>query len=179
MKRKTYLRTILTIVFLTTTILGFGQIKIGEKIQGNFLGNGKNITATVIKIKEGKGNPVEDGTPDEYEIHFSDKKLKPIKADCCEIILINEGDLNKDRTEEISIYQAPMNGCTYSMTTYSYINGNWKKIVNTFMIPTDCEGISNEELQKIIFRENNNIYFLQKDMSNENGKLIKKKVKLN
>ncbi len=173
----------LTLLLISFGILSFGQnskvdTKIGEKIQGNFLGNGKKITATVIKIKEGKGNPIEDGTPDEYEIQFSDRKLKPIKAGCCEIILINEGDLNKDETDEISIYQAPMNGCTYMMETYSYINGNWKKIVDLFLIPTGCERISNDDLQKRIFRENNNIYYLQKDMSNENGKLIKKKVNL-
>lgn len=168
----------LAIIFLIVGVLISGQVsenkKIGNKIQGNFLGNGKNITATAIKVKEGKGNPIENGTPDEYEIRFSDIKLKPIKAGCCEIILINEGDLNKDGTEEISIYQVPMNGCTYS-----FIKGNWKKLVDTFFIPTGCEGTSNTDLQKMIFRENKNIFYFQKDMSNANGKLIKKKVKLN
>ncbi len=173
----------LVIIFLKIGVLISGQVsenkKTGNKIQGNFLGNGKNITATVIKVKEGKGNPIEEGTPDEYEIRFSDNKLKPIKAGCCEIILINEGDLNKDGTEEISIYQAPMNGCTYSITNYSLINGSWKKIIDTFLIPTGCEKINNDDLQKMIFRENKNIFYFQKDMSNANGKLIKKKVKLN
>lgn len=165
---------------MTIGISTFGQVstsnKIIEKIEGNFLIKGKKSTATVVKTKEAKGNPIEDGMPAEYEIRFSDKKLKPIKAGCCEITLINEGDLNQDGTDEISIFQAPMNACTYSMTTYSYINGNWKKIVDTFLIPTGCDIISKDDLQKMIFRENNNIYYLQKDMSDENGKLIKKKV---
>jgi hypothetical protein len=168
------------ITFLIFSILTFGQNskaehKIGEKIQGNFLGNGKKITATVIKTKEAKGNPVENGTPAEFEIRFSDSKLKPIKAGCCEIILINEGDLNNDGSDEISIYQAPMNGCTYTMTTYSFINGNWMKIVQPFLVPTGCENLSQKELQNRIFKENKTIYFLEKQMNDENGKLIKKK----
>lgn len=151
--------------------------KIGKKIEGIFLGNGKNIIASVVKTKEEQGNPIEDGTPAEYEIRFSDNKLKPILAGCCEIILINEGDLNNDKKDEISIYQAPMNGCTYSMTTYSIIHGNWKKIIDPFLVPTGCERINNKDLQKMISSENHKIYYYMKDMSNEKGKLIKKKVK--
>ena len=152
--------------------------KIGVEIEGNFLGNGKKIVATAIKTVEAKGNPIEDGTPAEYEIRFSDNKVKPIKVGCCETMLINEGDLNKDGRDDISVYQAPMNGCTFTMTTYSFNNQDWKKIVNPFLIPTGCELVSNDALQKMIFRENNQIYYQEKDMSDENGKLIKKKVKL-
>ncbi|SEP90912.1 hypothetical protein [Epilithonimonas lactis] len=170
----------LILTLMTFGVFTFAQTstekKIGTKIEGTFLGNGKKIIATVIKTKETKGNPIEDGTPAEYKIRFSDKKLKPIKAGCCETILINEGDLNNDGKDDISIYQAPMNGCTYAMTTYSFSNGNWKKTVDTFLIPTGCETITNENLQKMIFRENNQIYYLEKDLSDENRKLIKKKV---
>ncbi|WDF45774.1 hypothetical protein PQ459_12795 [Chryseobacterium sp. KACC 21268] len=172
----------LIIIFLTFGIWTFGQTsknkKVGEKIEGNFLGNGKIIVATAVKTKEGKGNPVENGTPDEYEVRFSDSKLKPIKSACCEIILINEGDLDQNGTDEISIYQASMNGCIYTMSTYSFINGNWKKIANSFLVPTGCESINYDDLQKIIFREKDNIYYLRKDMSDENGKIIKKKLEL-
>ncbi|MDI3321422.1 hypothetical protein [Pinibacter soli] len=91
---------------------------IGEKIQGDFNGDRHMDTATATKIKEGKGNPVEDGTADEYAIQFSETSLKSIDAGCCSICLINEGDLNNDGTDEISIFQAPMNGCTCSMTSH-------------------------------------------------------------
>jgi hypothetical protein len=60
----------------------------GEKIQGDFNGDGQTEFATATKIKEGQGNPVEDGTPDEYEIQFSSDNLKSIKAGCCDIRLI-------------------------------------------------------------------------------------------
>jgi hypothetical protein len=148
---------------------------IGDKIQGDFNGDGHTDFATAVKIKEEQGNPVEDGTPEEYEIQFSNDKLKSIKAGCCEIRLINEGDLNNDGADEISIFQAPMNGCTYSMTTYSLINGTWRQIVEEFLIPTGCDSISDNDLQKRIFKENNTIYYLGIDMSDENGNLVKKK----
>ena len=62
-----------------------------------------------------------------------------------------------------------MNGCTYAMETYSNIKGNWKKIVDRFLILNGCDEIR-------IYRENKQIFYLEKDMSEENGKLIKKKV---
>jgi hypothetical protein len=149
--------------------------KIGEKIQGDFDGDDKKDFSIAIKIKEGKGNPVEDGTPDEYEIQFSGENMKSINAGCCDIRLINEGDLNNDGTDEISIFQAPMNGCTYSMTTYSFKNGTWEQIIGTFLIPTICDKISDVNLQKRIFKENNLIFYYETDPNDENGKLIKKK----
>ncbi len=69
-----------------------------------------------------------------------------------------------------------MNGCTYSMTTYSLINGIWIQIVKTFLIPTGCDNISDVDLQKRIFKEENTIYFLETDLNDENWKLFKKKV---
>lgn len=151
---------------------------IGEKIQGDFNGDGHPEYATATKIKEGKGNPVEDGTPDEYEIRFSNGHIKPINAGCCEIRLINEDDLNSDGTDEISVFQAPMNGCTYSMTTYSFANGTWKQLIETFLIPTDCGRISDDDLQQRVFKENDGIYYFDTDPNDENGKVIKKLVKI-
>lgn len=68
-----------------------------------------------------------------------------------------------------------MNGCTYSMTTYSFIGGAWKQIVETILIPTLCGDISDDNLQKRIFSQNNTIYYYETDVNDENGKLIKKK----
>lgn len=151
---------------------------VGVKINGNFTGYGKNEFAIAKRIKIGQGNPVENGTPDEYEIQFSGNKMKSINAGCCDILLINEGDLNNDGADDISVYQAPMNGCTYSMTTYSFINKNWKQIVQTFLIPTGCENISNDNLQKRIFKQNKVIYYYATDPNDKHGKLVRKKANL-
>lgn len=150
--------------------------KVGEKIKGDFNGDQKMDFAIVKKTKEQQGNPIENGTPAEYEIQFSDPTLKSMKVGCCDIRLINEGDLNNDGSDEISVFQAPMNGCTYSMTTYSFSNGKWKKLIDPFLIPTGCETLTDNDLQQRIFKENKTIYYLETDMTNENGTLVKKKV---
>jgi len=96
--------------------------KMGLIITGDFDGDGKTEKAKLVKVKSGYGNPIEDDVSDEYEIQFSNKKMKPIKIGCCEATLINEGDLNNNDKDAISIFQAPMNGCIYSMQTYIYNN---------------------------------------------------------
>ena len=136
------------------------RILIGPKIEGDFDGDGKDEFAIITQTKQGEGNPVEDGTPDEYAISFSNKELKPILIGCCEAQLINEGDLNQDGKEDFSVYQAPMNGTVYEMTTYSLQNLKWKQIVETFLIPTAHEELNNEEPQKRVFLENNTLYIL-------------------
>ncbi len=151
---------------------------VGEKIQGDFNGDGIPEVAESVKIGERYGNPVEDGTPDEYEIRFSAKNMKPLKAGCCEIRLINEGDLNNDGADDISVFQAPMNGCTYSMTAWTFKSGIWQKIVETCLIPTGCDPFDDEEVQKRIRKENNAVYFYETDANDENGKLIRKKANL-
>ena len=170
----------LVVILLSFGTLSFGQTsndkKEGEKIEGYFLGKGRKITATSVRKKEGSGNPIENGTPAEYEIQFSDSKLKPIKAGCCEIILVNEGDLNNNGTDEISFYQAPMNGRTFTMSTYSYNNGNWKQIVKPFLIPTGCNQLNNDELQSRIFLQNKKIYYYETVSDNDSGKLSLKKM---
>jgi hypothetical protein len=152
-----------------------GMVAIGKKIQGDFNGDGEPDFATAVKVKEGRGNPVEDGTADEYEIRFSGNKMKSIEAGCCEIRLVNEGDLDNDGADEISIFQAPMNGCTSEMTTYSFANSRWKQVVETFLIPTGCERISDRDLQKRVFKENGTVYYYSIDPNDEEGKLVKKK----
>ncbi|MFB3387764.1 hypothetical protein [Flavobacterium sp. LAR06] len=155
------------------------RILIGPKIEGDFNGDGKDEFAIITQTKQGEGNPVEDGTPDEYTISFSNKKLKPIIIGCCEAQLINEGDLDQDGKEDFSVYQAPMNGTVYEMTTYSLQNSNWKQIIETFLIPTAHKELNNEDLQKRVFLENNTLYIFKEDPNNENYKLIKKKIELN
>lgn len=149
--------------------------KTGEIIKGDFNGDGKLETARIVKIKYGFGNPIEDGEPDEYEIQFSNSKIKSLKIGCCEAILVNEGDLNNDQKDEISIYQAPMNGCLYVMSAYTYTKLEWKIVVEPYIYPTGCESLTYTEIQNLIVKENNNIYYYTIEI--EEWKLIKQKAK--
>ena len=154
------------------------KLLVGTKIEGDFDGDGKNEFATVTKTKQGEGNPIEDGTPDEYTISFSNPSLKAIPINCCEATLINEGDLNNDGKDDFSVFQAPMNGCTYTMTTYSLQNSEWKQIVETFSVPTGCDGFTAEDLQNSIFIENKTVFKMERDPNDESLKLIRKKIEL-
>lgn len=153
------------------------DFKIGITVKGDFNGNGKIETAMVKRIKIGRGNPVENGTADEYELRFSDDGIKPMQIGCCGATLINEGDLNHDGADEISIYQQPMNGCTNSMTTYGFKTKKAVVMVPRFLIPTGCEELNYQQLQQRVFEENKYIYYLATDPNAVDGKLIKIKVK--
>lgn len=168
-----------TVITIVTSVYTFGQISaVGTAIQGDFNGDGQNEFAFSVKTHVGEGNPMEDGTTDEFAVYFSTDKLKSIAVGCCDIQLINEGDLNGDGKDEISVFQAPINGCSYSMTTYSYTNNAWNTFIETFLIPTGCDGLNDKELQKRVFSENGNVYFYDVDYNDENFTLIKKKVKI-
>jgi hypothetical protein len=141
--------------------------KVGDTIYGDFNGDGKFENAFRVLTKKGHGNPVEDGVPDEYEIHFSDKIIKPIKADCCWFKLINEGDLDKDGANEITIVQAPMNGCIGSVNTFTIKAGKSYRLIDPFTIYW-CADITDSELQKLVVSENNSIYYYEADPNDEN-----------
>lgn len=173
---KIILATVIT-GFLTTSVNGQTPT-VGTSVQGDFNGDGQKEFAFAVKTKTGKGNPVDGGTPDEYSVNFSTEKLKSIPAGCCDITLINEGDLNNDGRDEISFYQAPMNGNTYYMKTYSFLNGAWKEIIETFSVPTGGNYLSDEDIQKRIFKENGSVYIYDVDVNDENFKLVKKKTTL-
>ncbi|WP_116789723.1 hypothetical protein [Flavobacterium psychrotrophum] len=148
-----------------------------EYVTGKFV-PGKEVTAMATLIRQTDGNPAEDGTAAIYSITFNDPNIPTIPAGCCELILINEGDLDGDGTEELSLCQAPMNGCTFTMTTYSFKNDKWKQVIAPFLITTGCEGTSRAEMDKRIIKEGNKVYTLQADPNDEEGKLLKKEVKL-
>lgn len=91
-----------------------------SRISGDFNGDGKTEYAWAVISKPGHGNPMEDGVADEFSLQFSDPSIPEFKIGCCEVTLINEGDLNHDGADELSTYQAPGNGNTYDWTTYTF-----------------------------------------------------------
>lgn len=68
-----------------------------------------------------------------------------------------------------------MNGCLYRMSAFTYFKSEWKIVVEPYLYPTACENLSYTEIENLIFKENNNIYFYS--IEAEEWKLIKQKVK--
>ncbi|KAA5534944.1 hypothetical protein F0919_10115 [Taibaiella lutea] len=111
---------------------------------------------------------------------FSSSEIKPlnINPNREDIYLINEGDLNNIRGDEITVYGPPLHGCTYEMSTYTYADGAWKLIIEPFLIPTACNEMSDAELQNRILKEGGVVYYYDTDVNDVHFRLIKKKARL-
>lgn len=146
-------------------------IDIWAPVTGDFNGDGKVEIATSILTKKGVGSPMDDGTADEYEIQFSDKSIPPITKVSMgrEVAIINEGDLNNDKKDDISTYTHPLNGFHDVMSTYSFMDNKWIIIIPTFGILTEGDYLNYDELQKMVFKEGNSFayYFdIQREIIN-------------
>ncbi|MFL9837102.1 hypothetical protein ABS768_06295 [Flavobacterium sp. ST-75] len=137
-----------------------------QKINGDFNGDGKYEYAYRVLVNQGEGNPIDKGTPDEYEIQFSDKNMLPVKVGCCNFKLINEGDLNNDGADELTILQYPMNGCIGNVKTYTVKNNRGKLLISPFTFYI-CAELTSTELSEIIVKENGTVYYHEADPNDE------------
>ena len=144
------------------------------RIMGDFNGDGTPDTA--ISILHAKA--VEENTQDHYIVLFSDKVLPPLRPVTGRQRLVNEGDLNGDGADELSLFGEPLHGCTYSMQTFSYRKGSWQPLTEMWLIPTACVFLSDEQLQQRVFLENDTLYHLREDVNDENMSLVKQPLPL-
>jgi len=147
------------------------KLMVGKRIYGDFNGDSKYEYAYVEFLKEVNGPTPQDdnGTYPIFAIKFSDEEIPPFDIGCCEATLINEGDLNNDGSDEISIFQSPMNGCTYVWRTINLKNDTAYNIFELFLIPTGCDSeITEDYLQNIVTLEDGKVYYKEKDPNDEN-----------
>ena len=160
--------------------LNSAAVKVGEIVSfipGKFSLAGKNDTAYVIKTKQGVGNASEDGTPDVYVVKFTGSG-DVINIGCCDARLINEGDLNGDGKEELSVFQYPENGNTCTFKTYTFSGGSWKELFDPFLVPAAGEPVTNRELQGKVVSDSGAIYYYDLVDSNESFIPVKTKAVL-
>jgi hypothetical protein len=107
---------ILIVLILVLPVFCFSQkqLAVGQKITGDFNGDGQVDTA-LLKVKTNPKTKHKN-----WILSVSDRTIPSMQIGCCDPILINEGDLNGDKTTELSIFQAPENGCVYMWTTYPF-----------------------------------------------------------
>jgi ketosteroid isomerase-like protein len=151
---------------------------VGTHITGDFDGDGvtETISTRILKADTGSEDELY-----ELSIDFSGGRVKSMKENYNHewLYFINEGDLNDIPGDELTIYSPPNHGCTYDVTTYTFVNGKWKLLMEPFMIPTSCEDISDDALQQKIFREGNTIYYYDMVPTDTGFKTVKRKAKLN
>jgi hypothetical protein len=143
----------------------------------DFNGDGLDDNNITVNRTEGKGNPVEDGTPDSYTLMFN-KIVPDLPIGCCEPQFMGEGDLDGDGAAELTVVQAPMNGCTYNLSIWSLKAGKWQRVFGPEMIPTGCEEIAPTDLNAMVVAENGTVYFYKTDFNDEDFKKVKTKIQL-
>lgn len=144
------------------------------RIEGDFNGDGNRDSAFGVIYRRA----MEQEGQDEYVIRFSNPDIKPLVTGYGEIRLINEGDLNSDGRDDISVYQAPLHGCTYVMSSWAFTNTGWKQITDPWLVYNGCNYLSDEDLQHRIVMEDGVVYFYQEDPHDEHLTLVKKEMSI-
>ncbi len=160
-----------------------GSVEVGEIVAfvtGKFNSKDKVDTAYIIKTKAGYGNPVEDGVPDEYALRFTGNATA-VKIGFCDARILNEGDLNGDGFEELSIFQYPENGTVCKFETFFNKEGLWTPIFDSRLIPTGGDPVPDADLQDKVMRGDGNVYYYETKDTTWNGvdTFMEVKVKVN
>lgn len=137
------------------------------RVEGDFNGD---HTADMAYAVAYRGN--------KYIVRFSTDSLRALPPFEGRVRLVNEGDLNRDGRDEISVFQESLHGCFYYVSTWSYMRGRWKHITKSWVLPYFCDYISDEELQDRIVLEEGTVYYYEADVKDENFSLVKKEMLL-
>ena len=137
------------------------------RIEGDF--NGDHIADIAYGVLY-RGN--------RYIVRFSSDSIRALPPCDGRIRLVNEGDLNNDGGDELSVFQEARQGCYYYVSTWSYMKNRWKHITKSWILPYFCDYVSDEELQDRIVLEDGTVYYYEADVKDENFSLVKKEMLL-
>lgn len=125
------------------------------------------------------GDGAESIAETQYIVRFRDNRIKPMPVMTGRHIrLVNEGDLDNDGEDEISIFVQSMRSCIYTASTWSYVGARWMRITDYWSIPTTCNYLSDEDLQERIVMEDGVLYYYETDVSDKDLPLVKKELTL-
>ena len=146
---------------------------ISNEVKGDFNGDGIKETAKVVLLQKGNGNPQENGVSDSYSIIFSDPNIQVIDIGCCEAILINEGNLINERRDVLSVFQAPENGNTHTLRTYSLKGNKWIQIIQPSLYSNGGAPLPDSILHSLILKAESGMILVQEQDMNDNSGRIK------
>lgn len=154
------------------------------RVEGHFdEDTSRDIAYGVFYGRIDSDTPQEEGaevtTETQYIVRFQDNKIRPMPVVTGRHIrLVNEGDLNGDGDDDISIFVQSMHACMYTASTWSYIAGRWMRITDYWNIPTACDYLSDEDLENRIVMEDGVIYYYETDINDKDLPLVKKELTL-
>jgi len=153
-------------------------------LTGHFDMDASKDTAYGIFFKEtgNKQNVTGEGEADfetQYVVRFEGARIAPMPVITGRHIrLVNEGDLNEDGKDEISVFAQLMNKCAYNVSTWSYNRGRWVRITAYWTVPTACDYLSDEDLQNRIVLEDGMLFYYETDITDKDFPLVKKELTL-
>lgn len=157
-----FFSALFVMLFVNNTIGQKANNKVGDTIYGDFNGDKKLEYAYRKLIKKGVGNPLEDGSPDVYEVCFSDANIKPIKDDFYWFILINEGDLDNDGSDELSVREDPMNGCLGLVKTFTIKKEETYYLIEPFpFYRGSCDNEISINPEDLVEKTSNAVYYYE------------------
>lgn len=145
---------------------------VGLEVKGDFNGD--------KKIEEARSGPIRQFYPDKnidgvgWMAQFEDSTIKELTLGCCLSYMVNEGDLNNDGADELSIYaySGNMADCNYYYSTYTLTKKGWQKIIGPFVVANGCEGFQSENLLSKVTKDEKGAVYYQVDTL---GKSVKKR----
>jgi hypothetical protein len=150
-------------------------VLLGKKVQGDFNGDCKIESLEVYMAKEGFGHPQTDSVYEYnlFKFRCSDKgiQLPDDISNYPHPQLVNEGDLNNDGSDELSIIDYSTNGTQVDMKVYSFDGKKWKQILSPTIEPGVGTDITLDELQKRVYLKDGKICYMNSDV---NGILTEK-----
>jgi len=136
---------------------------IGTQIEGDFNGDGK-IEIAVLKYLD--ANKYSNSLLFKYSVNFTDINIQPILIETTyrKLQLINEGDLNGDNADDISIsYEIHPTVPFSTMETRSFSNNRWNFIIDHITIHLGFETLSLEQLQDVVTKKEKSIIYYTYD----------------
>ncbi|MBV8253640.1 MAG: hypothetical protein JO154_13615 [Chitinophaga sp.] len=152
-----------------------------DTITGHFSGKAQEDTAIISIITPASNTEAPEDAQDKYGVNFdAHSGIPALPPFWGAIYIVNEGDLNGDGKDDITVFNEPLHGCTFSCTTWTLTaNNEWKQLFPALLVPTGCEPMSDSAMQARVFKENGKIYRWEEDVNDDNFTQKKVEVQVN
>lgn len=136
---------------------------------GDFNGDRRRDTAYAFM----SGTPTINSPYEVWNVRFTSGSLPDLKPIDGRTRIINEGDLDYNGTDELSLFSESIHDCSLSLTTFTIEKGKWVVFTGPRNLGMDCSPLTDEDLQKRLVLENDTLIFWRGERTNNVYRLDK------